>query len=212
MTPWATTDETFYPVNLEYLLSHEGTLSVEDVYRLFYVNRIPVSWIQHAYLFAHQFFRHHLMTETEVQRIEDLRRQGIQRHGIPGPIPDWDGWYVATPHDRYRISHLIANDNIELEVLQEYVPVGGEYVLDRPIRNELGPTTEQVGSTTSNVESSSTAPVGPNTDAVCRYTSIPPPRCLTCSAPSEPTCSIASCDCSRRATRPHGCVLCPSLV
>jgi hypothetical protein len=74
-------------------------------------NRIPPSWIDHAYTFGLNFINYHYRGSVYVAFLDDVDNERIARihaYGIPAPIPEWDGWRHPTDEDMQRIHQLVA--------------------------------------------------------------------------------------------------------
>ncbi|KAH9474192.1 hypothetical protein JR316_0013507 [Psilocybe cubensis] len=97
-------------------LTIEGAklFGIVDIIELLVRNRIPVSWIDHAYPFGFNYLNarisrpipnnHHLAV------YDDERLARIDRFGVPPAIPEWDGWRQPSEDDRLRLYVLMSLD------------------------------------------------------------------------------------------------------
>ncbi|KAF8870722.1 hypothetical protein BD779DRAFT_1478660 [Infundibulicybe gibba] len=82
--------------------------------RLLIENKIPPTWIDHAYTFGLYYIDHHLRIDSMINNIyieaddEQLRR--LAEHGLPPPIRAWDGWYIPSKEDKIRIRYIIMDE------------------------------------------------------------------------------------------------------
>ncbi|KAF9456837.1 hypothetical protein BDZ94DRAFT_1241248, partial [Collybia nuda] len=92
---------------------------LETVFEMMIRNRIPPSWVDHAYVwgmtYVNQLRAAGSLNDTllNVTEVDCQRRLAI--HGVPPPIDQWDGWYYPTAHDLTRIHAFLkteANKNV----------------------------------------------------------------------------------------------------
>ncbi|KAG6822421.1 hypothetical protein H0H92_013943, partial [Tricholoma furcatifolium] len=86
--------------------SQVANLSAADILRLLFVNRIPPTWVDHAYTFGVVYLSYHFtasaLTREAMLETDNDRHERLQRLGLPQAITAWDGWYTPSPHDRER--------------------------------------------------------------------------------------------------------------
>ncbi len=101
------TGPSFMIRRAEFPANSVGNISVDNVICALLFNRIPPSWVDHAYLYGL-----HLMAQSHTGSScnEDLFRQYDEDHlrrlsefGVPPPIPEWDGWRYPTSNDYQRL-------------------------------------------------------------------------------------------------------------
>lgn len=82
-----------------------------DVVHVLITNRIPVRWIDHAYVWGLHWLDHHISGFTIhanlFDHIDNERIQRLMQWGVPTPIPGWSGWYHPTRDDLTRLRVLI---------------------------------------------------------------------------------------------------------
>ncbi|KAF8867516.1 hypothetical protein BD779DRAFT_1685712, partial [Infundibulicybe gibba] len=125
ITEWEQdTGETFTPIptnageiTITRIPVNEGggaNLTVDDVARLLIKNKIPPSWVDHAYTYGLYFLDYHIKrVSLDVQMFieaDDERLRRLAEHGEPPAIRAWDGWYIPSEHDKLRIRHLLDDE------------------------------------------------------------------------------------------------------
>jgi hypothetical protein len=91
--------------------SAANNMGIQTVLDLLIDNRIPPSWIDHAYTFGLNFINFQYRGSVYVTFFDDIDNERIARihaYGIPTPIPEWDGWRHPTDEDMRRIHQLVA--------------------------------------------------------------------------------------------------------
>ncbi|KAG6858606.1 hypothetical protein C0995_015379, partial [Termitomyces sp. Mi166 len=70
-------------------------------------NRIPLDWMDHAYMYGmvylEQQFHSPTMSMDIFCKIDDERIQRLSHYGTPPTIPQWDGWREISEDDHYRL-------------------------------------------------------------------------------------------------------------
>ncbi|KAF8885305.1 hypothetical protein BD779DRAFT_1471663 [Infundibulicybe gibba] len=122
ITEWEQdTGETFTPIptdageiTITRIPVNEGggaNLTVDDIARLLIKNKIPPSWVNHAYTYGLYFLDYHIKrVPLDVQmfiKADDERLRRLAEYGKPPAIRAWDGWYIPSEHDKLRIHHLL---------------------------------------------------------------------------------------------------------
>ena len=79
-------------------------------------NRIPRAWINHGYAYGFNYLNHYYsgasIHRELFERVDDSRINRLNRLGsYPRLIPEWDGWWTPSTHDRTRI-HLLTQIDI----------------------------------------------------------------------------------------------------
>jgi len=87
---------------------HVMNMTMEDVIATLIYNRIPVEWIDHAYLYGLHFMSQRYAGSTLdddlLAEYDDERLHRIDLYGVPSAITAWDGWRIPTTDDLLRLS------------------------------------------------------------------------------------------------------------
>jgi len=94
--------------------AHSANVSQQDVINALLDNRIPPSWVDHAYPYGFIFLNTHY-TGSQAHRglidaIDHERLERIRAYGLPPPIPAWDGWRTPSPTDILRVHAFMATE------------------------------------------------------------------------------------------------------
>ncbi len=88
---------------------HAANVSLQDVINVLLDNRIPPSWIDHAYPYGFIFMdAHHTGSPAHREMIDPIDHERLERvraYGLPPTIPSWDGWRTPSSTDILRV-HL----------------------------------------------------------------------------------------------------------
>ncbi|KAF8868138.1 hypothetical protein BD779DRAFT_1482309 [Infundibulicybe gibba] len=88
-----------------------ANLTVDDIARLLIKNKIPPSWVDHAYTYGLYFLDYHIKCiPLDVRMFIEADNERLRRlaeYGEPPTIRAWDGWYIPSEHNKLRIHHLL---------------------------------------------------------------------------------------------------------
>ena len=112
-----------------------ANLTIEDVAHVLITNSIPVSWVDHAYVYGlHYLNQCYTGDDTKYlglyNNIDNEQLVRITLHGIPPLLPDWDDWWAPSDSDITWIYMLMAIKKGEghycLDDSDYWLPLGGE--------------------------------------------------------------------------------------
>ncbi|KAF8892716.1 hypothetical protein BD779DRAFT_1670383 [Infundibulicybe gibba] len=110
----------------------------DDVAHLLIENKIPPTWIDHAYTFGLYYIDHHLRIDSMINNIyieaDDERLRRLAEHGLPPPIRAWDRWYIPSKEDKIRICYIIMDETDHKHI---YSLESDEWLF---VREEVHPT------------------------------------------------------------------------
>lgn len=102
---------TFQFQRLQIDRRHVQNMTIEDVISALIFNRVPVDWVDHAYLFGLQFFDQHYagnpIDEALLADHDNERLHRLDLHGAPPAIPAWDGWRHPTEDEILRLNIIL---------------------------------------------------------------------------------------------------------
>jgi len=112
----AQTGPTFSISRLRIDGRHVMNMTMEDVTATLIYNRIPVEWIDHAYMYGLHFMSQHYAGSTLdddlLAEYDDERLHRLDLHGVPPAIVEWDGWRLPTTDDLLRLSIVMKLEEI----------------------------------------------------------------------------------------------------
>ncbi|KAJ3515152.1 hypothetical protein NLJ89_g1930 [Agrocybe chaxingu] len=102
----------------------------DDVVNDLIRNRIPVSWIDHAYAFGLRVLDQTISNfgrYQEVVRVDNERMERLRRYGMPPTLPSWSGWWSPSMDDTWRIRYLYFTNPTRYDLDNPFiVPFGGD--------------------------------------------------------------------------------------
>ena len=99
---------------------------MQNIIDLLLSNRIPPSWVDHAYTYGVNFLNHSYHSPTVVELVETTDNEHLvrlQHYPVPPAIPEWNGWHHPELPDLKRIWTLdairVANARLGYDPRQE---------------------------------------------------------------------------------------------
>ncbi|EKM77841.1 hypothetical protein AGABI1DRAFT_130112 [Agaricus bisporus var. burnettii JB137-S8] len=87
---------------------HDDFIDIKVVATILIDNKIPPSWVDHAYPFGlrvlDQLVKTSQMPHATLVSVDDDRRRRLRSTGVPPAIVAWDGWRPPSPGDHLRLS------------------------------------------------------------------------------------------------------------
>jgi hypothetical protein len=123
-----TNDESSSEFKCEDAKKANENYSMDSLIDLLVQNRVPSSWIDHAYMWGVAFIdAHHdgsVIQGSVWDSIDNERHDRLEKYGEPPAIPHWTGWWMPSREDRMRLSVLQA-----IEEKKKECPLNDGYYL-----------------------------------------------------------------------------------